>query len=248
MELSREKVYGHWRQRLAWFQHFVKAYFKHKERPRVERLAEFIPTEAVVFDVGAHFGYLAKEFAKINAGSCQVYCFEPVSYTNSILKIVMRRYKNSYVEDFALSDSKGQVKITIPVKPSGRLGIGLSHFGDEPEWDYISEIIHVEPMDEYVKRMKLKRIDFIKIDVEGAELLVLKGAAGVLESLHPAVYCEVEARWTQRMGYMPDELFMYMKGKGYLAYVLSDDGKRLVDGYKEEFGDYLFLHSESKQA
>jgi FkbM family methyltransferase len=245
MELSRQKVYRHWRQRLSWWQHFLKAYFKHKERPRVERLAAVIPTNAVIFDVGAHFGYLAKEFARIHEASCQVYCFEPVSYTHSILKRVMKKHVNATLEFFALSDGIGKIDITIPVKPSGRLGIGLSHFGSEHDWDYITEPISTNTLDNYVRSNGLKRLDFIKIDVEGAELLVLKGAAKSLEDMRPVVYCEVESRWTQRMGYQPSELFQFMKEKSYLPYVLEGNGLVLVEGYQEEFGDYLFLPRES---
>ncbi len=240
MELSRVKIYRHWRQRLAWCQHFLKACFKHKERPRVRRLAEFIPPNGVVFDVGAHFGYLAKEFARIHDGSCRVYCFEPVSYTHSILKWVMRRHHNARLEQFALSSEQGRANISIPVKSSGRLGIGLSHLGEESVWDFITESIRTEKLDDYVASQRLQRLDFIKMDVEGAELLVLRGAEHVLETLHPAVYCEVATDWTERLGYHPDELFAFMESKGYQPHVLGQHGVVSVEGYGGA-DDYLFL-------
>lgn len=241
MELSREKIYRHWRQRFAWLGHFLKAYLKHKERPRVLRLANYIPAHAVIFDVGAHFGYLAKEFARIHNGTCRVYCFEPVSYTYSILERVMHKFANAKLEFFALSNAKGTLEITIPVKPSGRLGIGLSHFGPEQEWNYITEEIRTERLDDYVAQNGIERLDFIKIDVEGAELLVLQGAENTLRTLRPTVYCEVQPSWTKRLGYAPADLFEFMQDKGYRPHVLHEEGLEAIAGYQEEYEDYLFM-------
>jgi FkbM family methyltransferase len=244
MELSREKIYGSWRQKLAWLQHFLKARFNSKERPRVLQLAAFIPPGGVIFDVGAHFGYLAKEFCQIHGNQCSVYCFEPVSYTHSILVKVMRNHANAHVENFALSNQKGQIKITIPVKESGNLGIGLSHFGGESSSrDYITELIDTVRLDDYVLDQQIDRLDFIKCDVEGAELFVLQGASTSIDAYHPAIYCELSDKLTARLGYSTEAVFKFLNDKGYGAFILDSSGKPLpVTSVVDGADDYLFLH------
>ena len=241
MELPKEPVYSHWRQRIAWWQHYFKARYNPKERPRVRQLAGFIPEGGVIFDIGAHFGYLAKEFAVIHGGSCEVHCFEPVPYTRSILERVVDRFGNVRVESRALSNQAGLMKISIPVKESGRLGIGLSHFGDELQRDYIVEPVETLTLDAYVDEQGMTQLDFIKIDVEGAELLILQGAEVTLAELQPLVYCELAPALTARMGYPPEAVFDFLAGFGYRAAVVDAAGhKQPVEGLVAGAEDYLF--------
>lgn len=250
MELSREKIYGSWRQKLAWLQHFLKARFNDKEKPRVLQLSAFIPNGGVVFDVGAHFGYLAKEFCQIHGGQCSVYCFEPVSYTHSILARVMRKYENARVENFALSNTTGQIDITIPVKESGNLGIGLSHFGAEASnRNHIIERINTVLLDDYVSTQQIKRLDFIKCDVEGAELFILQGAAAAIDAHRPAIYLELNDKMTARLGYATSAVFAFLGDKGYDAFTLDAAGAlHPVTAVVNGADDYLFLHSHTPRA
>lgn len=242
MELNRDEVYSNWRQRLAWLQHYLKARYKRKERPRVLQLARFIPEGGVIFDVGAHFGYLSKEFCSIHSGSCQVHCFEPVSYTRSILRRVVGRFGNVRIESRALSDRAGITKISVPVKESGRLGIGLSHFGAEMRRDYIVETVETLTVDAYMDEQALARLDFIKCDVEGAELLVLQGAEKALARYRPVIYCELNTQLAARMGYGPESVFGFLAERGYCAYILDASGaKHPVSGVVKGADDYLFL-------
>lgn len=242
MELSREAVYSNWRQRLAWVQHYLKARYNPKERPRVLQLSRFIPEGGVIFDVGAHFGYLAKEFCAIHGGSCKVHCFEPVSYTRSILQRVVGRFGNVRIDARALSNQAGNVRISIPVKESGRLGIGLSHFGDEMRRDYIVEQVETLTLDAYMDEQAVPRLDFIKCDVEGAELLVLQGAEHALARHRPVVYCELNTHLAARMGYQPERVFDFLSERGYTAFILDAAGeKQAVTGVVAGADDYLFL-------
>jgi FkbM family methyltransferase len=206
------------------------------------RLSKFIPEGGVIFDVGAHFGYLSKEFCRIHDGSCKVYCFEPVEYTYSILSRIMAAYPNAVIENIALSDKAGTERISIPVKESGNLGIGLSHFGAETVRDYIIEPIRTVMLDDYVHRHGLERLDFIKCDVEGAELLVFKGGSQSLDRFRPVIYTELNDSFTQRLGYRAEDLFSFLRGKGYRPHVMdANDAAHTIENYTAEVEDYLFL-------
>lgn len=244
MELSREKQYKRWRQRLAWVQHYLKAKLNDKEKDRVLLLTKQIKNQeaAVIFDVGAHFGYLAKEFCKLLGGQAKVYCFEPVEYTRSVLLRVMKPYANAIVEDFALSDKNGYVDISIPIKESGNLGIGLSHFGAESARDYIIEKIRTVRLDDYVMDKGIERLDLIKCDVEGAEFLVFKGGAATIDQFRPVVYSEICEQHTRRLGYAAQEVFDFFFAKNYKSYVMDNAGGLVeVKGAIQGAEDYLFV-------
>lgn len=246
MELSRDKQYKRWRQRLAWVQHYLKARFNDKEKGRVLLLSKYVKNDsgAVIFDVGAHFGYLAKEFCQLRP-QAKIHCFEPVEYTRSVLVRVMKPYRNSVIEDFAFSDTNGFVDISIPVKESGNLGIGLSHFGSELARDYIIEKIKTVRLDDYVTDQGISRLDFIKCDVEGAELLVFKGGASTIVKFRPVVYAEILDQHTRRLGYAAQEIFDFFTEISYRSYVMDKTGGLVeVTSTMDGAEDYLFLPIE----
>ena len=72
---SSHAVYRSSGQRFARVLHGLKARYRRKERARVGCLAGLFEPGAVVLDVGAHFGYFAKEFCQVHQGRCTVHCF-----------------------------------------------------------------------------------------------------------------------------------------------------------------------------
>ena len=109
------------KQRFARFLHLLKARHRRKEKDRVVRLGEFIEPNAMVIDVGAHFGYFAKEFAVLHEHRCDVVCFEPFTYNRAILRSVMRAFENAQIVPLGLADSAAQIPIHIPSNVAARL-------------------------------------------------------------------------------------------------------------------------------
>ncbi len=242
-QLGRDGIYNSLGQRIARYLHLYKAKYRAKERSRVQVLSRYIPEGGVVLDVGAHFGYFAKEFARLHGGSCTVYAFEPMEYTLGILKSVTKSMPNIELCERALSDSNNIVDLYIPVKKQRKIGPGLSHLGKETERDYIVQPVETIRLDDYIEEKKVPRVDFIKIDVEGAELLVLKGAASTISKYRPAIYAEVNDEYTKRLGYGASDIFKYLEAHGYSAsFVLGNDfSLNQVHDYGGP-GDYLFRH------
>jgi len=241
-QLDNSKVLNTNKQKFAKFIHRLKATFRTKERKRCQALGGYFPESSVVFDVGGHFGYFSKEFAILHKGSCQIHAFEPTSYNYSILNKVCSTYKNIILNNFAFSDQNGHTTINIPVKEKGKIGPGLAHFGDEQNRDYISETIKTVTLDQYVTDRKLTRLDFIKCDVEGAELLVFKGSEESLSRFKPVVFAEIGEEFTRRMGYEPGELIDLFLKRGYRAHMLSE--KLILSEELDHYvrcSDYLFL-------
>lgn len=143
------------------------------EQYRLPNLVE--PTEGdIVLDVGACFGDTAIWFKRYIKDSGKVFAFEPVGYSFAILKENIERNKitNIIPEKLALSDHEGTLSIL------GKGGAAkLSANG--------SEEVKVTTIDRFVEEQKLDRIDFIEMDIEGAELRALMGAENSLKKFRP---------------------------------------------------------------
>jgi len=240
-QLDSGVIYKSLGQRLARLIHLYKAKYRAKERSRVEWLSQYIPQGGVILDVGAHFGYFSKEFSRLYNGSCSIYAFEPMVYNLSILKSVTNGIRNIEISTKALSDSSGILDLSIPVKKRGKIGPGLAHFGKENLHDFILQQVETIRLDDFVQESQILRVDFIKIDVEGAELLVFKGAELTIDNFRPVIFSEVSDEFTKRMGYQAEDIFEYLGGFGYSADLLKGDHFRLQPvSHYEGPGDYLF--------
>jgi FkbM family methyltransferase len=73
------------------------------------------------------------------------------------------------------------------------------------------------PIDDVLPELGLTRVDVVKVDVEGAELLVLRGAARTLRRFHPKLVVEVVPRQLESMGTSVEELESFVGSLGYRA-------------------------------
>ncbi len=105
--------------------------------------APYIKPKGIALDVGAHFGYISKELAALKTHELDIIAFERLSIAIGFWSVSSQRRSHIKVERFTLSDQNGAVDISIPVKKSGRMGIGLSHIGAENNRDYIIEPVQV---------------------------------------------------------------------------------------------------------
>ncbi|MCV6629433.1 MAG: FkbM family methyltransferase [Flavobacteriaceae bacterium] len=146
-------------------------------------------------DVGANIGYYTILAGKCNA-DLQIYSFEPARGARTYLTANIKHNGlegQVRQESMALSDNKGQLRffeVQNPKYPhipnlSGEHNLGTKNLESTVE-------IQVEslPLDDYVSLFSVDSIDLIKIDTEGSEHIVLKGAKGVLERNRPIVICE----------------------------------------------------------
>lgn len=227
-EISADKIYSSFGQRIARILHYLKVRFRNKEKDNVFFLSRFIDENSIIFDIGANLGHFSKEFVKLYGGNCFVYSFEPVKYNFSILEKVVSRYKNIKIENLALSNSVGFDYIFIPVKESGKIGNGLAHLGQENSRDYIKERIALNKLDDYVEKNAIQKIDFIKCDVEGAEMLVFKGGYAAIKNFRPRIFCEIDEKMTKRLGYSPKQLWKMFEEIDYGFYEYNKKQDKIV--------------------
>jgi FkbM family methyltransferase len=158
----------------------------HKPAERASRLLPYLVLgPEASLDVGANLGDYTWH---LRALSAEVWAFEP----NPVLGDWLRRCfgESVTVLNAALGEHDTTAVLSIPCDPQGEEMAGLGSI--ETDFGQQSRKISVP-----VKRLdsfELPRVGFIKIDVEGHELAVLKGGANLLRREHPTVFVEVEER------------------------------------------------------
>jgi hypothetical protein len=78
--------------------------------------------------------------------------------------------------------------------------------------------VAVDTIDALIDRTGVTRLDFIKIDTEGAELHVLRGGERTIKEFRPAILVEIEARHTARYDYAPADVVEWLLHRGYTMY------------------------------
>jgi FkbM family methyltransferase len=137
----------------------------------LKRLANADPIR-VIFDVGGNFGQTALRFAAAfpNARVCS---FEPVPSSFLQLQRAIQGKGNISAANTAVGEKAGQVSIHVSAD-AGSNSISRKKAGDD------SITVPVDTVDALATSYDFESIDLLKIDVEGYELQVLKGAAGLL--------------------------------------------------------------------
>lgn len=185
------------------------------------------------------------------ASSGKVFTFEPNRYNFTVLSYIKKLYmlENVILAKKALSDRKGRSTLFIPIKENNRIGYDLTHLGfsthiGETKGYFEKERIEMTTLDSFCKEMDVRVIDFIKCDVEGAELLVFKGGKKMISTHLPGVLCEIVPVHLKRFGCYPRELIDFFRSRGYQMFVLEEGKFIPVDRVTENNVDYFFLHPE----
>ncbi|MGB3905741.1 MAG: FkbM family methyltransferase [Anaerolineae bacterium] len=174
----------------------------------------------VVFDVGSHVGELTLLLSRFVGQQGRVHAFEASSATFKGLKAVCESCgrTNIILNHVALADRKGMVKLNVYDKehsswnslaerPLHTYGIDVNPVGTEK--------VLATTIDSYCEENGISRIDLLKIDVEGAEYQVLRGARRMLQDKR-VLCCVFEfGQATFDMGNDPGETESYLRQFGY---------------------------------
>jgi FkbM family methyltransferase len=182
-----------------------------------EILSKTLKPGNIVLDIGANVGAHALFMAKIVGNTGRVYAFEPDKMTFDALKRNIDR--NGYNEtiipfNLALSDKDSEVILKKPHTSSKK------NTGDA--YNYISAVneksensIKAVVLDDFLAQENILEVNFIKIDVEGAELLVFNGASKLLEEKKPTIITECNEDWCERFGYTVFDVLKKISTHGY---------------------------------
>jgi FkbM family methyltransferase len=175
----------------------------------------------VTIDVGAHVGFYALVAGHANPAG-RVFAFEPLALAAERLRGHIRLNGLANVEclPIAASDVDGEVAFHVPSGHPLPCSAGTSAAFHAP-WAHAMHTTRVPcvTLDAFARARGLEAVDLIKIDVEGGEPAVLRGAAEVLERHRPDIVCEVLSATRAA-----DELAQILRPLGYRFYLLAADG------------------------
>jgi FkbM family methyltransferase len=191
-----------------------------------------------VADFGANFGYYTKQLSSLVGVQGRVYAFEPLSENFEILQTVVHRGQLSNVVCFraALGAEAGLRELVVP-DMKGFAGTYWAHLA-QPGDQGFREYVAVLPLDDLWRRETIPRLDFVKCDVEGAELEVLKGGLQLLRTGRPVWLLEVSRRTC-------DQVFGLFHGLGYRSFVFDERLNETQEYREGKFSNYFFLHPQS---
>ncbi len=227
--------------------HLYKALVRQHHKDLLPALRHLIAPDAVVFDVGAHAGQFTKLFSKL-ARDGTVYAFEPSPYTFAILQSVvrLRRLHNVALVTAGVGAEPGTLSLQTPIKARGSLGFGLAHLGESERSEPMHRAdVRIITLDSFCAEHDL-RPTFIKADIEGWELQMLRGAAGLINDAKPALMLEVIDTHLRRAGDNRDALFGFLADAGYVraevaGYALRPSPDDAGDG------EYLFIAADDRR-
>jgi len=163
-----------------------------------------------VLDVGADIGYYTLLFAKLVGAKGNVYAFEPIPKAKYYLdkNVELNELKNVKTYGFALFDDAGMVCLEDPFNKSNI----------NPQKKRLSKNdiqVEMKVFDGWRSEESIDRVDFMKLDVEGAEMNILRGMRETIEKDRPEILVELHPSQLKNFGFVPSDMLEFLTGFGY---------------------------------
>jgi len=179
-------------------------------------LSKLLNTGDTVVDIGANEGLYSLYASTIVGPAGRVVAVEPSPREVDRLRrnISLSRFGNINVHELAITDVEGaaELHLTDP-RHAGQNTLG------EPVYEETRVVQTVEvrtrTLDSFVESEALDRLDLLKIDVEGAEMSVLRGGESTLNRLRPVVLLELQDSTLRRQGSSASELTAHLGERDY---------------------------------
>jgi FkbM family methyltransferase len=192
----------------------------------------------VVFDLGANAGQFTLMSAKRVGPAGAVHAFEPAprEFRQLLRNIEINGFTNVMANRLAIGDHEGHATLKICHDGRGLYNSLGRPIGNGPGEDVI---VPITTLDGYVAKTQVARVDVLKVDIEGAELLAMRGAAELLSRADaPLIICEFCDRTAAGMGHTTKQLRACLEGFGFRLYHYDHLDRRLRLEPVQEHYDY----------
>lgn len=206
------------------------------EKDLINAALRYMKSQAVVFDIGANIGLITLALASIKPDSL-FHCFEPSPYPCRMFRESIKRNllgSRIFLNNLGVYKKPGRLMFyTHGIKDSS--GDGIRDTGRAGVAIPIE--INVISIDKYVEGKNIKRLDLMKIDVEGGELFVLQGAYKTIQNYTPVIFFEATDKNLAAYNLKLKDLFHFFRRRKYGVHNLR--GKLLNES--------LFLRATEKE-
>jgi len=180
-----------------------------------------------VIDIGANVGYYTLLAAELVGETGSVFAFEPDPGNYALLRknVELNGYTNVKTHPKAISENSGYVTLFVDGANFGNRSLAKGNIvldggAIEAETTSLDEFCAIHPIP--------GRIDVLKIDAQGAEGLILKGARTTLETWTPKIFMEFEPVMLRNIGTDPVALLRDFERLGYNYKLIDYDTKTLI--------------------
>jgi FkbM family methyltransferase len=214
--------------------------------PEIVLLPHIVRSGETVVDVGANYGLYAFHLARQVGEGGSVIAFEAAPGTAVALRRVLAALGADPTVDVvekAVGESSGQARLAIPRRTDGSTESGrawsVPGMSDIPAIDVVD--VPVVTLDDALRGAG--EISFVKVDVEGADLHVLRGAATILDRDAPTLLIEVSPPLLARQGLNPGDVQDFLDQRAYATYRLDPTTRKLRPcPAGDAVGDLLAVH------
>jgi FkbM family methyltransferase len=215
--------------------------FNSYEQTDSNMIFNLLEPNMVFFDIGANIGWYSINVAK-RQESIKVYSFEPIPQTFTILKsnIALNNIFNANLYNMGFSDSDQELTFYFDPLSSGSASArNLLENAD------IQKIVSpVTTLDSFFIKNNFQQLDFIKCDVEGAELFVFRGGLESIKKHQPIIFTEMLRKWSAKFNYHPNEIISLLTVLGYRCFTAKEE--KLIEFYRMDENtietNFFFLH------
>jgi len=207
-----ERIGHTWHEGTVWEKHLIEKFY---------RILKSLPKDCTVLDLGAQtgcFSLLAKYFP-----DSLWHSFEPVAEVADELRknLALNGITNVMVHQYAATDYTGSITLHMPAMNAW----GLCTIGSNVQRfeELVSRTVNCIDLDSFLSESKIKKVDLIKIDTEGAELSILKGAKNIIQMYHPIILMEYNQVNMSQCNARPEDIDSFLISMGYVWELVSTE-------------------------
>jgi len=201
-------------------------------------LSKYIKKDDIVIEAGANLGSETLLISKL-VGNGHVYAFEPNPYTFKRLEInvSINDLTNVSCYDVALGEKNGEINFHIYPKEFCNPGMSSKYMETV---NTIKINVVQKTLDSFVKEQNMSKVDFVKMDIQGAEMDLVLGASETLSLHKPTIFTEAYALYNDTK-----QLYEKLQSYGYSIYLIGEDDKKLMATVAEVAdGNWLAVYNK----
>ncbi|HEV7689420.1 MAG TPA: FkbM family methyltransferase [Hyphomonadaceae bacterium] len=232
-----------------------------KWEPEAPYMKEVVKPGDICLHFGGSDGRHSYLMAQHIGPEGKVHVYEPSNYSYSIMSRLIKWHglKNVHPHNAAIGSKEGTMILSVPRKMSGHVGRAYGVVTDKGgsasdeklatgnRTEFIDQPTEVVSLDGLMEKEKLPRVDFIRCDVEGAEIRLIEGGKKTIERDKPSLLIEIHPFSLERnFASNADVVRDYFVNQGYRMWQLNDDNSHMFESTridpKRRWKDYFLIH------